>query len=376
MKKKLLFIIPTLTQGGAEQVIITLLNHLDKDKFSLSLMVINMQDEVYSAQIPTYVNLMDLKSRHVRTAIPKIVFNIWKYSPDIVMSTIGYLNLAIGMCKFLMPPKVKFFARETIVVSERLARARFSNVWRFWYRFYYPRFEKVICQSIDMYKDLGNVIGEDQNLVLINNPVDLEKIQNQLKVHIESRNERMFFNKATDIHFVAAGRLIDQKGFSLLINAIGILASPRVKLAILGHGPLRVELQNQIESLNLQDSIFLMGYQKNPYTWIDKANAYILSSHYEGFPNVVLEALACRTQVLSTPAPGGAREILDKINGCYVAERIDAHSLADAMSLFIATGEIPLTSKAIEPYKIEKIIDTYTTVLLGKEIVTDQRKSF
>ncbi len=364
MKKKIFFIIPTLTQGGAERVIITLINHLEISKFCITLMVVNMQDEVYMKYVPKHVQLLDLKSNHVRTALPKIIFNIWKFKPAIVMSTIGYLNLAIAMVRFLMPPNIKFFARETIVVSERLQRTKFSCVWRFWYRRYYPRFDKVICQSRDMFDDLAQIVGYDQNLVLINNPVDHENVQHLAK--LEGHHENVFFEDKSNIFLVAAGRLISQKGFDLLIEAIGILANPKVKLAILGHGPLENDLEALIYSLGLKENVFLVGYQENPYVWISKADAYVLSSHYEGFPNVVLEALACLTQVISTPAPGGTREILEKINGCFLSKGVDASSLADAISLFIDSGKVNIMEDAIEPYKVKNITQKYADVFMSE----------
>ena len=72
--KKVFFIIPTLTQGGAERVIITLLKFLDKTKFKATIMIVNMNEEVYSKEIPEEVDIIDLKCNRVRTAIPKIVF--------------------------------------------------------------------------------------------------------------------------------------------------------------------------------------------------------------------------------------------------------------------------------------------------------------
>ena len=368
-KKDICFIIPTLTQGGAERVIINLIKHLDRTQFCITLMVVNMRDEIYSKEIPKDVNVIDLKSKHVRTAIPSIIFNIWKFRPDIVMSTIGYLNIAIGMIKFLMPSNIEFFARETIVVSERLRRAKYPQIWKFWYRYYYPRFDKVICQSRDMFHDLESVVGCDENLVLINNPVDHKYIKEL--VGCENSYTQKFFDNKSNIYLVASGRLIDQKGFDILIKAIKIVSNSKVKLAILGHGPLENELRALIEKCGLKENVFLIGYQENPYSWISQADGFILSSHYEGFPNVVLEALACQTPVISTPAPGGAKEILEKIPGCFLSIRINPSSLAEAISLFIVSKKIKITEKAIDPYTVKKITKQYENVFLLNRDMND-----
>jgi len=357
VKRKLFFIIPTLTQGGAERVIITLINHLDKNEFEISLLVVSMKDEVYKYHIPRDVKLVDLKKNHVRSALPKIIFTIWKYKPHIVMSTIGYLNLAIAMVRFILPLKTYFVARETIVVSQGLQRVNFPRIWKFWYRYYYPYFDKIICQSEDMMNDLASLLNYDKNLVLINNPVDYKSIQNLASLKYFQVDQ--FFDDKLNVYFVAAGRLLHQKGFDLLIEAIALVDNPRVKLAILGHGPLQKSLEMLIESFCLQNQVILVGYQENPYAWISRADAFILSSYYEGFPNVVLEALACNTQVISTPAPGGTREILQNIEGCFLSENINSSSLADAISLFINSNRVNISEKAIEPYKVKKITQQY-----------------
>jgi glycosyltransferase involved in cell wall biosynthesis len=362
-KIKVCFIIPTLTQGGAERVLVTLIKHLDRSKFQISLMVVNMHEQMYLKEIPSDVNIIDLKSKHVRTALPKVIINLWKLKPDKVMSTIGYLNLAIGMVRFLMPKNIAFFARETIVVSERIKRVRFPRVWRFWYTYYYPRFNKVICQSMDMLVDLCDIVGNDRNLVLINNPVDRHAIRNLAA--IKSFDSTDFFKDKSKIYFVAAGRLIDQKGFDLLVRAVAIASEPRIKLAILGHGPLEQELLTLIEKFSLEDNVFLVGYQENPYSWISQADAFILSSLYEGFPNVLLEALACQTNLISTPAPGGTKEILDQVSGCFLAEQISADALATSMSLFIHTERINIQESAIDIYDVQNIVQQYEEVFLG-----------
>ena len=96
-KRKVLFIIPGLRGGGAERVIVTLLNHLNRKKFILTLAVVDIRDEVFLNQIPKDVDLIDLKSKRVRYAIIKIIRLIWNYQPNIVISTLEHLNLTLAL---------------------------------------------------------------------------------------------------------------------------------------------------------------------------------------------------------------------------------------------------------------------------------------
>lgn len=360
---KIFFIIPTLTQGGAERVIVTLLKFLDKRQFKATILVVNMNEEVYRKEIPKGVDIIDLKCSRVSTAMPKIIFNIWRYKPNIVMSTLGHLNIAIAMTRIFMPFGIKFIARETIVVSEKLSRGKLQRLWRLLHRIFYPTFDKIICQSEDMMVDLSHILGSEKNLILINNPVDYLRIRNLARLQDQSVEE--YHKDKSCTYLVAAGRLIEQKGFEMLIEAIATIDNPKIRLAILGHGPLEEKLISLIEHYKLYDQVTLLGYKKNPYIWISRANAFVLSSHYEGFPNVVLEALSCSTPVISTPAPGGTKEIIETIEGCYLSNEISATSIMEAISDFMDSNQQRVPQSVVGPYKPENICKKYMDVFLN-----------
>jgi glycosyltransferase involved in cell wall biosynthesis len=200
--------------------------------------------------------------------------------------------------------------------------------------------------------------------VIINNPVDIDRVLQLGAMHIAAKGFGFASNDTNEkiINIVSAGRLVEVKGFDLLIKAIAINANSAIHLTLLGDGPLKAELQSLATSLGLENQICFAGYQKNPFAFIARADAYVLSSRMEGFPNVVLEALACGTPVIATPALGGTREILEGVDGCILTNSISAEGLAEAFSTFNWGKRIH--RDVIAPYAINRIVNLYEQQLL------------
>jgi glycosyltransferase involved in cell wall biosynthesis len=170
--------------------------------------------------------------------------------------------------------------------------------------------------------------------VVIHNPVDLKRLHGLMAEPISPAFDRTREGKGDRVDLVSIGRLDYQKGFDLLIRAIAICDDPRLHLTILGDGPLRGELEALAASLDVAGQVCMPGFQRNPYPFLHQADALVLSSRYEGLPNVVLEAMACGTPVIATPAPGGIFELLDGREGCVIAAELTAESLAVAIRAY------------------------------------------
>ncbi len=365
VRTKVFFIIPTLTLGGAERVIVTLLKHLDRSRFRLTIVVLDMREEVFRSDIPSDVEIIELGTTRVRHSLPKIISLIWKRRPDVLFSTLGHLNLALAIVRPLFPRGVRYIARETSIVSCTLQSHRWPTAWATLYRWFYKRIDLLVCQSRYMQDDLIGRFGfPRQHSVVINNPLDVDFIR------IRSTAPLNHYGKQVDkIWLVAAGRMNEVKGFDLLIEAIALLANSRIHLSLLGEGPLLGELKRLAAARGVADQIDFIGFQPNPYAWFARADAFVLSSRHEGFPNVVLEALACGTPVIATPATGGVREILENIPECRIADTVSADALASALRSWIEgeKGRVPLL--AIAPYSIELIIEKYEYILPSAEVV-------
>ena len=301
--KTILFILPDLNQGGAERVITILCNELDRSKFQPKLILFK-KEGYYLNHLKDDVEIIELNVSRIRYSIFKIIPLIKKLKPDIVFTGWGEISAFLSP---LIPifSKTKFLTRETNVVSEHVTRKEIL----FFYRFY-NNFHQIIAQSDDMKNDLiKNFRISENKIVKINNPVDLDLVdsmRNQIK--------NSLYNKSYK-NIVAIGNLSPRKGFDLLINVMKELQDDNVFLTILGDGVFKEELLTQKKELGLTNVEF-KGKVDNPFIYLNEADLFILSSRYEGFPNVLLEAGACETYSLANNCPGGIDEIIEEgING-------------------------------------------------------------
>ena len=313
-KKSILFILPDLNAGGAERIVTTIANHLPRQKFSPGILLLR-KEGLYLDFLKDDVEIIDIKTPRIRHSLKPILLEIKKRKPDIVFSGFGEVNAYLSLfIKFF--PKTKFIARETNVVSKHVTRKEI----RFFYKFY-SNYHRVICQSDDMMNDLiENFRIKPHKIIKINNPVDFEFIERQLELSTRPESFKSEFKNV-----VAIGNLSYRKGFDNLLKVFGHLKNEKILLHILGDGRDSVLLHQKKEEFGLENVIF-HGQQKNPYQFLKYSDLFILSSRYEGFPNVLLEAGACGVYALANNCPGGINEIIQpKINGEILA--IENHEL-------------------------------------------------
>jgi glycosyltransferase involved in cell wall biosynthesis len=349
--KKIYFLLPGLTFGGAERVIFTLCNHLDRSKFKPTLVLFS-QEGMPLDLLNSDVEVIDLKIDRIRYAIFKVISLIRKNKPDIVFGGWGEVSAFLSPIIPLFR-NTKFVARETNVVSEHVKRKEI----RFFYRFY-NNFHRIIAQSDDMQKDLvENIHINPDKIVKINNPVDVEFIQKQMN------SEKKFFDSAVK-NVVAIGNLSERKGFDLLLNVFAHLKNESIHLSILGDGRDLAILWQQKEELGL-DKVEFLGVQPNPYPFLHQADLFVLSSRYEGFPNVLLEAGVCGTYALANDCPGGINEIIQKgING-EISDIQNAGKFAERINELVHQNydSAKIQESIISRFSREGILEKYNQIL-------------
>lgn len=362
MPRRILFLAASMSGGGAERVFSLLLRRLDRSRFAPALALLDKSGPfLKDIEALGDVDILDLKVKRARYSLPAIAAAVRQMRPDAVVATIGHMNLALMLAKPLLPRATRLIARETVVPSIAMAQGRMPRFFQLLYRALYPRFDAVVCQSRDMREDLVDNFGvPPQRAVLLHNPVDMETVSRQAGAY------RPPFDAATK-HVVAMGRLVQRKGFDLLLQAFQLLGVPSCQLHILGQGEERQALERQALELGVASRVHFVGFQENPAPWLAGADVFALSSHFEGFPNAVLEAMACGTPVAAFACPGGLNElVLPGENGC-LAPVGDVQGLAECLDSLLQT---PLDKETVRQsvasrYALADIVRSYEDLLEG-----------
>lgn len=306
--KKVAILISSLDKGGAERVVSILLEELIKYdiKTTLVLMDSTIKYQLLSSQKIIFLDSKDIKQNSFikLLKLPYLALKYKKFCLDNDIETsISFMNRPnyINILAKLFGSCVKTVISERIVSSNEYATSSIKDrISVQLIKCLYPQADLILPNSLGIKYDLiKNFSIKENKIKVINNPIDVEKTIELSKEDIDFQN-----NKFT---FITIGRLHPQKNHKLLIEAMEEIDA---RLYIIGDGILREELSSMIKKLKLEKKVFLLGEQKNPFKYLSKADCFVFGSNYEGFPNVLLEALACGLPVISTDCKSGPREIL------------------------------------------------------------------
>jgi glycosyltransferase involved in cell wall biosynthesis len=331
---RVLFTIPTLEGGGAERVFVTILRHLDRTRFEPHLALIEAKG-VYLADLPSDVPVHTLGGPDplAYLAFPALVRRL---RPDAVLTTLTLHSNLVLLLRPLVPRSVRFVVREVCLPTVHLARRPFGRIRLWLYPPGFRRADAVLCETQDMADDVARA-GVPKTLTrVIPNPLDIAAVQ--------ARAAEAGSPFGPGRHLVAAGRLVPAKGFDLLLPVFARVAAgrPEVTLHILGTGPDGPALERQARDLGIGERVVFEGFRDNPFPYFRHADVFVLPSRYEGFPNVVLEALALGTPVLAFACPGGTA-VVDGENG-WVAPAGDVEALGLRLGAAL-DGSLPPRSR-------------------------------
>ena len=352
MLRKILIVLPTDNLGGAEKVLKMIarhyINNANVSVFFLQKRSTSLWDNVL---INKNITLDYGKSKSSTLGLINLLYFILKCRKyHHIFSSQTIINGFIGLLIKLRIIQTKFFiARESTTIFNRFSGIKLLK-YRMIYYLGYSSIDLLICQT-ELMKDqfMKNLpfISKKINIKTIPNPINLEKTLQP--------NTDFIFNED---FIVAAGRLIEEKGFDILLDAFNLLKNDysNLKLVILGEGPLRIHLETKIRILNLADKVLLPGRVSNVLTYFNLARACVVSSRIEGFPNVLLEMMSQNTNVVSTKCAGG----IDELEGVFVVEVNDVSELVEHLKVILDSDTSQnrvLFDKELKSRNIENFIN-------------------
>ncbi len=296
---KVAFILPSFAGGGAERVVLNLCNILCKSGVDPVLIILsnsgNFKNIVGKYEV-VYIN----KSK-LRWAIFPLIQKLKQIDPDVIFSTFSYITLTLLALRKYFPAGNNIIARESNMLEPSFQHGKYKFILDIMHKKYISKASKIIASSMVMYKDLISRGIDSKKLTILHNPVDVDNIRDIPKT---------FRKKGKGLRLVAAGRLVYQKGFDRLIPIVGRL-NKASNLIIFGDGPERVSLEKIIINLNLSKQVQLKPFSNQLWSYMAGADAFLLSSRWEGMPNVALESLSLGTPVISFNFPGGLSDLVD-----------------------------------------------------------------
>jgi len=320
------------------------------------------------------ITVTDLAAERIRDAITKLASYLGKTRPDVILCAMWPLTSAVVVSWLLSGRRSSLFLSDhehlshSYLGQNRVRPGYLKNL----IRFTYPLASGVITVSQGVKDDLcrrGNL--SEKRVKVIYNPA----ATGISPVRESSDTSDRLWGKGFTFHLLAVGRLSVQKDFRTLIKAFSLLPkSLNAKLVILGEGSSRNELEELVTQLGLTERVALPGFVVDPYPFFRSADLFVLSSEWEGFGNVIVEALECALPVVSTDCPSGPSEILEDGRYGRLVPVGDAAALASAMALSLsASHDRELLMNRAKDFSVQKISDEYLAYLFHKGGLIDSR---
>ena len=353
---KVMFCTSSMGKGGAERVISILSNDFVKNN-KVSILINTDKNIAY--ELDKKINIITLDKKYYKNNLIRNIYRISqtkkilkKEKPDIIVSFLPMPSFRI----LIANKKTKI----PVIISDRNDpkqeyKSRLSNILMNWL---YPKANAFVFQTNEQKEYFSKEIQQKSTVIF--NPIkDSFLITRDIEI------------KERENAIINVGRLVPQKNQKMLISAFSKVSTkyPQYKLKIFGDGPLKEELQEQINNLHMKDKILLCGITDDIKQELERSKIFVLSSDYEGMPNALIEAMAVGCATISTDCPcGGPRELIrDGENGVLIPIK-DEEQLIESIDLLIENEEY---SKQIgeKAKKIKEILKTDNILKQWKEYI-------
>lgn len=361
-KKKILFFLQDGV-GGAERVSLLIGKSLDKQIYDVKFCLVERNSKISIADfIPESYPIIRIPKANPLKMMWKLLNIVKREYPHVVFSSVMYLNTKILPWCVLFPD-IRFVIRceNYLYTFNKQQQQRIAVT--------YKKADAIIAQTQEMADELTEELHiSSEKVTVIQNPVDTKLID---RLVAEGNNP---FPQDGKKHIVASGRFSYQKGYDLLLKSFADICDKRhdIDLYIIGNtdyggGQYYEEVMTLAKELKIEKKVHCVGFQKNPYVYVRYADCFVLSSRWEGLPNVMIEAQYLGTPVAAFRCIPVIERLLTEGTDGYLAEKENTSSLADAIQKALLLGRLQ------NEYQSTAIADFEKTIL-GGEKITNKRQ--
>jgi len=356
---KVAFLINSMDGGGAERVVSVLLKNLSRKDRELFLIVL---EDKFNYDIPKDIKVIKLNSKYFGWRKLKSVVEENKINT--VISFLGRSNYTNVLAR---SAGHKVYISERINPSQIHKKGLSGFINRTLIKNLYPKANLIFSNSLGGRNSLNQDFGISLDKIkVIYNPIDIEKIGNLCLNDLSEYQS--IFNQPVIIN---VGSLNKYKNQAFLIKAFKrVLTQDKIKakLLILGKGKLKGSLERLVRKLDLEKEVIFLGWQKNPFRFLSKSKVFVLSSITEGFPNVLIEAMACGIPAISTDCPSGPDEVIDNNENGILVPLKDGKALSYAISKILKDPTFAQKisengKKRVQEFSVNNIIEQYEELI-------------
>lgn len=330
--------------GGSEKQLLYLLQNLPRDRFDIQLYLLYRTGSLLP-EVPADVKItsywdnrpfpkINWPGRIHRNQVEHLKRVILSERIDVIYDRLYHMTMLSGpatkglglnrVSTIVSPPSKDLVRNEKRWLKFKKEKLKQS----------YETAAALLCVDAATADDASKFYGIDRSrFQVMRSPIDLDRVDQMAGLSVDE-----MIRDGSVKHVVSVGRLSEEKGHRYLIQAVGLYLArsateglPELMLHLVGDGVLRKELESLTNSLGLQDSVKFHGQQANPIAFVKSSDLFVLPSMYEGFPNAVLEAMACQIPIITTTRAGGVAPLFDRIDTGKVVAAGDADELASAM---------------------------------------------
>jgi glycosyltransferase involved in cell wall biosynthesis len=363
-KPRIACFLATSGHSGVDRIAQNLLPGMAQAGFTVDLLKIHNHGPYLDEDRPANLRVIEFNTRHVYTALPELLRYLKDVRPSVLLTDKDRVNRTAVLAHVLSGVKARLVLRSGTTVSANLAsRSRFDRfMQRNSMRYLYRRAYAILTPSEGAADDFAATIGlPRERITAVPSPIITPRFLRELNQPLD----HPWFQPGEPPVILGAGELCRRKDFTTLIRAFALLADNcDCRLMILGEGRARARLEQEISAHGLVDRVSLPGFVATPYPYMKRASLFVLSSLWEGMGNVLVEAMAAETPVVSTNCPSGPAELLGGLSADLLVKPGDVSALAQAMAGQLENPvSVSELMAAVEAYRLQNSVASYLAAM-------------